>query len=206
MAETARTDTGSPNSLRWRFSLRQMFVAVAGIAILFGWVTWDGWVKSDAVAYLSIAFLASVFSRGARRAVVGACVIFVAFLFSAFLADFVFGPHCRAINPLALLVWAFVPILFLSAVVLRLYARATVWSLLGSLILIELYIAAMIIYSCGCITLFQALASEYHVLNRFPEKFPEQRWYIIAPWLLGTVAGEIIARRRKPSSGVPQEI
>jgi hypothetical protein len=66
-------------------------------------------------------------------------------------------------------------------------------------------VSASMIYSCGCTMLFQAISSEHqeHVLNFFPEKFPEQRWYVVASWLLGIAIGEIVVRVRKPSSTPP---
>ena len=91
---------------------------------------------------------------------------------------------------------------------LRLCARATAWSLVASLVMIELFITAVIIYTYGCPTLFQALTPEYRegVFHHFLTWFPEQRWYIAAPWLLGIVVGETVTRLRKPSSGASEQV
>jgi hypothetical protein len=105
-------------------------------------------------------------------------------------------------------VWIFAPLVIFSAVLLRAYIRADGWSLLGSLLLIELFIVAIIIYTYGCPMLHYALAAEYRegVFHHFLEYFPEQRWYIAAPWLLGIVVGEVIVRCRKPSSSQSERV
>ena len=191
---------------RCQFSLRRMFIATTAVAILFAFAAWGGWVKSDAVVYLAIAVLTGVFWRAARHALIGAGMILGACWLAAFLAESISHYPGRTFDPRA--VWIFAPLVFSSAALLRACARANVWSLLGSLLLIELFIVAIIIYTYGCPMLHCALAAEYRegVFHHFLECFPEQRWYIAAPWLLGIVVGEIILRRRKPSGGERQAV
>ena len=235
MATMASANKGSPNGHRWQFSLRQMFVAITGVAIVFGIAAWGGWVKSDAVAYLSIAVLAGVFSRAARQALVGACVILIVIWLTGVLANMasgvllVEGPSSEP--PLVLVTfddihpysrWLAAPILFFVAAFLRANSYIPLRALIFSLLLIELFIATVIVYSChyqyfcDYQTLFRLLTSRNHhhrvdlqefslqgcLLNRLPG----QLWYVAAPWLLGIVVGEIIMRRRKPSGGTRQEV
>jgi hypothetical protein len=197
----ASTRGPRPSDLR----LRKMLVALMAVAILFGLATWGGWVKRDAVLYLSVAVVAVVFSSAARHTLLGVWAIFMSFCLGLILADIIFGRYPVAnVNPRS--VWLFTPLLLSSAAFLRGYTRATAWSLVISLVLIELFIVAVPIYGHGCSTLFQALAPEYRekVFKSLQDLFPIQRWYIVAPWLLGIVAGEVILRRRKPSSNVSQ--
>jgi hypothetical protein len=195
-------------SRRWQFSLRQMFAAITGIAILLGCATWGGWIKSDAVVYLSIAILAGVFSRAARRCLLGACTILGTCFLVGFMSEYVFGPTGDRVGVDPRAVWTFALVSLYFAALLRVFTRATAWSLIGSLLLIELFIVAIIIYTYGCRMLHCALAAKYRegVFDHFLIWFPEQRWYIAAPWLLGIVAGEITVRRQKPSGGGGQRV
>jgi hypothetical protein len=205
-AEMAKAHTESATSLpersRRQFSLGRIFVATTAVAILISLASWGGWVKSDAVVYLSIAAVAGVFWSAARRALLGACAILGAIWLAGFFSDFVFGqPPGRFIAPPGA-IWIFEALMAALAASLRLYTRANALSLVASLMLIELLIVAIIVYTYGCSTLFQALESEHRpwVFRHFLTWFPEQRWYIVAPWLLGIVAGEILARTRKPTT------
>jgi hypothetical protein len=193
---------------RWQFTLGRMFVATTAVAVVFSLAAWGGWVKSDAVAYVAFAVLAGVFSRAARQALVGACAILAALWLTGFLADITHGLYWRAspiadINPWPL--WLAVPIIFYCAVFIRANAYATSWALIGSLVLVELFIAALIVHTCGYSTLLEALRSENreHVFREwvlqhyFPSRFYPQVCYIAIPWLLGIGLGEIVARRRK---------
>jgi hypothetical protein len=192
----------------WQFSLRRMFVATTALAMLFGLAKWGGWIESDAVVYLAIAVLAAVFWRAARQALLGACTILGAAWLVLVLSEVSFGSSSgRGCYKQG--VWIFSPLLlFSSAVFLRVVVRVPVWRLVGSLVLIELFITAIIVYTYGCSTLLQALATEYRegVVDHFLMWFPEQRWYIAAPWLLGIVVGEAVVRRRKSGGAPPQEV
>ena len=195
----------TPAPSRWQFSLRQMFAATTAVAILFGVAASGGWVQSDAVVYLAMAILTGVFWRAARHALIGAGMIVGAFCLAEWVAESI-SPSAAMFHPWV--VWIFPPLVFSSAAFLRACTRATIWSLIGSLVLIELFIVAGIIHRSGCPTLFQALTAKYRedVFNDCLDYFPGQRWYIAAPWLFGIVVGEIIARRRKPSGDEPQRV
>jgi hypothetical protein len=208
METVAAANRESPNGRRWQFSIRQMFAAITGIAILLGWASWGGWVQSDAVVYLSIAVLAGVFLRTARRCLLGACTILGTCFLVGFMSECVFGPTGDRIGVDLRAVWIFALVSLSFAVLLRVFTRATAWSLVGSLLLIELFLVAIIIYTYGCPMLHCALAAKYRegVVDHFLIWFPEQRWYIAAPWLLGIAIGEIIVRRRKPSGGGRQVV
>ena len=78
-----------------RFSLRRMLAATTGVAAVFGLAAWGGWVRSDAVAYLSIAVVAAVFSPAARRVLLGGCVILGTFWLAMVLGEIAFGPGGR---------------------------------------------------------------------------------------------------------------
>jgi hypothetical protein len=208
MATAVPANRESPKGHRWQFSLRQMFVAITGVAILLGWASWGGWVKSDAVVYLAIAVLAGVLSRAARRCLLGACTILGTCVLVGFMSEYVFGPTGDRVGVDLRAVWIFALVSLYFAALLRVFTRATAWSLMGSLLLIELFIVAIIIYTYGCPTLHCALVAKYRegVFDHFLTWFPEQRWYIAAPWLLGIVVGEIIVRRRKTSGGQRQAV
>ncbi len=185
-----------------------MFVAITAVAILFGLAAWGGWVKSDAVVYLAIAVLAGVFWRAARHALIGTVMILGALWLTAFLAELIFSPSRGGSDNLRF-IWIFTPLVLSSAVILRTWLRATAWSLIGSLVLVELFIAAVIIYLWGGSILLQTIATEYRdstFRSFLSMHFSEQRWYIATPWLLGIAVGEIIVRRRKPSGGEPQAV
>ena len=192
----AKNDPRTANK-RGQFTLCRMFVAMIAVAILFGVAAAGGWVKSDTVVYLTIAIIAGVFSRAARRALLGACTILAAFWLALFLGDMAFGLHGRSVDPRA--AWIFAGLLVAAAVFLRLCTRASALSLVASLILVELFVIAVLIYLYGCPTLFSVLTVEdrtaFFVWLRM--HFVEQRWYIAAPWLIGVVLGEIVASRQR---------
>ncbi|MFZ1934825.1 MAG: hypothetical protein WCB27_08355 [Thermoguttaceae bacterium] len=220
METTAPANRELPNGHRWQFSLRQMFVAITGVAILLGWASWGGWGKSDAVVYLSIAFSAGVFSRAARRCLVAATLLLIligstgVFPCSPFLR---ISGACATITCNVLDPWPFfvtAPAACFCTAFLRANRLISFWSLVLSLILGEWFTAAAIVYSCGYETLFQLLGfqnsdaffRELALHQCFPKRFPGQLWYIGAPWLLGIVVGEIMAQRRKPSGGERQRV
>jgi hypothetical protein len=214
----------SPASRRWQFSLRQMFVAITGIAILLGWAAWDRWVCGHAVTCLSIAFLASVFSRTARQVSAGACyVVLVIWLagvmryLTAIHFGLYFGDPDR-VRPATLCLSTLLILCF--AAFLRANRRITCWALVGSLFLIELFVAAVILDAAGQSwrgsMLFDVLRFNcadqqdqsrvdwirYILVNHLLK----QQWYIAGPWLLGIVVGGIMVRRRKPSDGGGHEV
>ena len=203
--EPIETNAATPERNRWQFSLRQMFAATTGVAVVFALAAWGGWVKSDAVVYLSIVVLAGVFSSFARRAIFGACVILGAFWLTLILVSSVLDVLPGRSLPHSLLPWMiFACLLAISATILRLYMRATAISLAASLLLAEMFTAAVVIYFYGLPTLFQALAAEnrQYVFVHFRGNFPVvEQWFIVVPWLLGIVLGELAARRRKSGSG-----
>jgi len=200
----APSNKGLPNPHRWQFSLRQMFAAITGIAIVFGLAAWGGWVKSDAVVYLSIAVLIDVLLRATRSALLGACVILGAFWIAIILPQLVFGPG----NPES--VWIFFVLTMASSGLLRMYTRASVWSLLTSLVLIEILIGAVVVYEYGCPTLFQSFAAEKraYVFQHFRDSFPSvaEHLLIAGPWLAGIVLGTIFARWRKSGNDREQPL
>jgi len=196
--EPSETNATTPDRNRWQFSLRRMFVATTAVAIVFGLAAWGGWVKSDAVVYLAIAVLAGVFWSAARRALLGACAILGAFSLGWILGAAIFGPPGHGVPPG--LLWTPAVPLAASAALMRVFTRANALSLVVSLVLIEVSFVAFIIYhDFGFSTLFQALEPEHRtvVLRVIVGFFPEQRWYIAVPWLLGIVLGEVLARHRK---------
>ena len=126
MAATPPANTGSPNDHRWQFSLRQLFAAITGIAILLGWALWGGWVRSDAVVYLSIAVLAGVFSCAARQGLIGAGAILAALWLTGVMTGVASGPsylnpsmeiRVDSLKPASL--WLTVPLVFYLAAFLR---------------------------------------------------------------------------------------
>jgi hypothetical protein len=224
MSETNEPGLLSPQHGRWQFSLRQMFAATIGIAIVFGCASWGGWVKSDAVAYLSMAVLAGVFLRGTRPCLLGACAILGIFWLTGALAGLWAGTVTVSVvssssspswqvsvsNLNLRTMWLTAPLTLYLAAYLRANSRCSFRSLVLSLALMELFIAAIIVYTCGYSTLFELLWFQNRTLffqkgllqQCFAERFSAQFWYFVMPWLLGIVFGEIIARRRKPSGGV----
>jgi hypothetical protein len=192
--------TSMPERSRWQFSLRRMFVATTAIAILLSLASWGGWVRSDAVVYLSILVLGGVFSAATRRAILGACSIVAALWLAVVFGQIAFGPASGrlGVNPESL--WIFALLLVAAATLLRLYTRTSAWPLMASLILIEMLIAAVVIYTYGCPTLFQAFSPDNrrYVLIHFRGNFPiVQQLFIVMPWLFGIVLGEVLTRRRK---------
>lgn len=193
----------------WQFSLRRMFVATTLVALVFSCAAAGGWVKSDAPVYLTIAVLAGVFWSAARRALLGAGTIFVAFWLAIIFGQIAFGPARGrfGLHPDAL--WIFVVLEVVSSVLVRRYALASAWSLLASLVVFEIFLAAeVIIYNCYCPYLFQAFAAE----NR-GRVFVELRddffvagaqlaivLFIVVPWLAGIAIAEILARAKKPTT------
>jgi hypothetical protein len=214
--------TSTPGRRPWQFSLRQMFAATTGVAILLGWAAWGGWIKSDAVVYLSVAVLAGVFSRNARQSLLGACILLAVIWLTGALNHLSriyglgcnFGPDDNELTLGALCRSAL--LVFCVAVFLRTNSHFSRRLLVASLVLIELFVAAVIIHAAGeiysCSTLYEALGfksgvssvhqsvirdhTRYYLLSRYPG----QVLYIVAPWLLGIAAGEIVARRRKSSN------
>lgn len=183
---------------RYQFGLRRMLAATMALAAVFGLAAWGGWVRSDAAVYLSIAAVAAVFSSGARRALLGACVIIGALWLAMFLGGMVFGMHGRGCDPRSF--WIFAGFLTASAVILRLYTKACVFSLVASLVLAETFAAIVIVYTYGRPTLFQAFANEdrAYVLQHLRNNFVLiQQWLIVVPWLAGIVLGWFFARNRK---------
>jgi hypothetical protein len=225
--DLASQETPTPVPPRWQFSLRQMFVATTGVAIVFGIAAWGGWVKSDAVVCLSIAVLVGVSWRPARQALVGACAIFAAIWITGFWGSMVdaldFVPSCFwfAVAVGQRTLWLSALLVFCIAVFLRGKLHTPVLTLVASLVLIELSIAAKLVCvhaSClGCFTLYQALGfvdtygddralywwSSWSVLAGY---FPVAGLHIATPWLLGIGVGEVIARRRKPSGGGAERV
>ncbi len=204
--EPIEENAATPERSRWQFSLRRMFVATTAVAVSFSLAAWGGWIKSDAVVYLSIVVLAGVFSSFARRAIFGACVILGEFWLSAILGSSFFDiPPGRSSFPGPQLFWIiFACLLAISATILRLYTRATAISLVASLLLAEIFTAAVVIYFYGLPTLFQALAAENrrYVFVHFRGNFPMvEQLFIVVPWLLGIALGEFVARRRKSGRG-----
>ncbi len=219
--DLASPQNPTPARSRWQFSLRQMFAAVTGIAILLGWAAWGGWLAGDAVVYLSIALLAAVFSRMARCCLVGACAIFIVIWTTGVwhsmedVLDYVPSHYwfMFAVGQRTLWVSAF--LLLCVAAFLRVRIRATACELIASLALAELLIAAKLVCVeasyLGCWTLPQALGfadtcggdnelyrqASWSVLRDY---FPRPGLFIAGPWLLGIVVGEIVASYREPSN------
>ena len=181
----------------WQSSLLRMFVATTLVALVFACAAWGGWVKSDAPVYLAIAVLAGVFSATARWALLGAFAILTSFWIAASLSGLIFGPNGRSLDPRS--AWIFAALLVVSAALLRVCGRSGAVPFLASLLLIELFIAAVVIYTYGHSTLFAGFATEdrQYLIQHFRRHFCEQRWYIVAPWLLGIAVGEAIGGLRK---------
>ncbi len=203
------TDLGEKNEppparSRWQFSLRRMFVATTAVAVLLSLASWGGWVKSDAVVYLSIAVLAAVFSAAARQRIWARAPFWRASCLAGILrAAFLHPAPVRGIvDPEEW--WIFSTTLVVSAGLMRTYTRASASSLLTSLALFELFMAGVAIYAYGCPTLFDALSPRHRLSLsiHFAGNFPlVEQWFIVPPWLAGIVAGEILSRRRKSGRG-----
>jgi hypothetical protein len=224
MSETNERGPLSVRSGRWQFSLRQMFVATTGVAILLGWAAWNGWGKTDAVVYLSIAILAGAFSRAARQCLLLAVIVFVELWLTGVWGHLTRGPEMGLILDYKGIwqpaLWWSALILFCLATCLRAQSRIAFWHLAASLVLVELFITAELLCaagrSCGCSDLHEALgfrnvdpsyqARTDFIWSYFSGTFYEQLMYIVAPWLFGIAVGEIIARRRKPSGDVQHEV
>ena len=186
---------------RWQFSLRRMFAATTAVATVLGLATWGGWVQSDAVVYLSMAVVAAVFSSTARRVLLGSCVILGASWLAMILGEMLFGNYGRfGVHPRSF--WIIAGFLTASAVILRRFTKAGPFSLVASLVLAEVFVAIVIVYTCGYPTLFEAFDSEHRefVLLHLRGWFPTvQQWLIVVPWLTGIVLGEVLTRRKKAS-------
>ena len=205
MSDANESEQSAPASGRWQFSLCRMFVATTAVAIVFGLAAWANFSDNIAVVCLAMTALAGVFSSSARYAIFGACIILVACCLAL-----AFGPTIDDVWPHGTVEppagWLLAIMLVMSGAGMREISGVGPWPLVASLVLVELFIVVVIIYNCGCSTLFQTLVPDHRqdVLNAFLDWFPEQRWYIAAPWLLGIAVGEIIVRRRKPSGGQGQ--
>lgn len=187
-----------PARNRHQFSLRRLFVAQTAVAAVIALAAWGGWLKSDAVVYLSLTVLAAVFSATARRALFGFCIILGSFSLASFLAEIAFEPCGRGPGPR--LFWFFSSFLFGSAIILRRWTKATAGSLIASLLLAEIFTAVVIVYIYGYPTLFQAFAREHRkaVFAFLSGQFPGiEQGLIIPPWLAGILVGEFLVRRRK---------
>lgn len=206
--DLASPENPTPTRSRWQFSLRQMFAATTGVAIVFALAAWGGWVKSDAVVYLSLAVLVGEFVRATRWALMGAGTIIGAFWLAVLLGHIIFGPGVGPHHMTPEAVWIFFVLILASSGLLRMYTNASTWSLLVSLVLIEIFIGAVVVYSYGCPTLFQAFASDNRgsVLWHFRETFPPADIHLLvaAPWLAGIIFGKIVARNRN-ASGADQK-
>lgn len=183
----------------WQCATRQILIATTGIAAVLGLAKWGGWIHSDAVVYVSMAVAATVFSAKARRTLLGACAIVGAFWLAAVLCDLQFGtPKGRFdVDPRAFQVFA--ALLTFIAMFLRRDTRATRLSLIASLLLAELFVAIVIVYTYGCPTLFEAFRSDHrqNVFKHVQSYFPGiQQIWIVVPWLVGVVLGDILARRK----------
>jgi hypothetical protein len=202
MAITPPENTPSPpERSRWQFSLRQMFAAVTGVAIVFALAAWGGWIKSDAVIYLSLAVLIGVFLPITRWALSGACATISAFWLALLLGHIFFGLGLGPLRATPESIWIFFLLIVTSSGALRVYTRVSVWSLLVSLVLIEVLIGAVVIYTYGCPTLFQAFAAEHRagVFQDLCGNFPPLGVHLLiaGPWLSGIVLGTIFLRWRK---------
>ena len=223
MAATTPTTTGPPNNHWWQFRLRQLFAAIAGIAILLGWASWGGWVNGHVVVYLSMVLLAGIYSRAARRLLMGACLVILVIWVTGVLrhlTEIHFGLYFGGdrIDPIALFVSTL--LVLCCATFLRANLRISIWALAGSLILVELFVAAAILDEGGLSfqgsRLFDVLGFNGSdqidqiradwLRQVLVDHLLKQRWYIAAPWLLGIVIGEIIVHRRKPSGGEQQRL
>jgi hypothetical protein len=221
MSETNQREQASPTRGRWQFSLRQMFAAVTGIALVLGWAKWQGQIESATTIYLSIAVLAGVFSRAARQALVGSCFVISVIWITGVLDEITIVRMgvilSQGIDPSTLL-WSTLLVLC-AATSLRANFRIGIWTLAGSFVLIELFVTAAIfdsvLRSFHLSTLNEVLGfgndRRTEIVARLfrgsmKYHFLKQRWYIAAPWLLGIVVGEVIVRRRSASESVRQEV
>jgi hypothetical protein len=142
---------------------------------------------------------------------VGAGVIIAACWLAILLGNVFFGPGPgrRPVSPES--IWICVVLITASAALLRMYSKAGIWSLLISLVLIGIVIGAAVVYSYGCPTLFQAMASKNraYVFEHFCVFFPPAAVagliLIAAPWLGGIVLGTVFNRWRK-SGNRPKEL
>lgn len=194
MGDSCPEPSPAPKAARWQFGLRQMIAATTAVAAVLSLSAWGGWIHSDAVAYLSIALVAAVFSSTARRALLGGCVIVGAFWLAMVLGHAAFGARGRGLDPRFL--WIFAVLLTPSATILRLCTKAGAVSLATSLLLSEIFAAIVIVYTYGCPTLLEAFAREnrHYVLQHLRGNFftTDQQWLIVAPWLAGIVLGEVV--------------
>jgi hypothetical protein len=206
-ADTATTDSTtkeSPNGHPWQFSLSQMFAATTGVAIMFGLAAWGGWVQTDAAAYLSIAVLLGVFLPTTRWSLLGTCAILGVYWLAIIVSTFLYGPEIVSPTSIGIVFL----LLTISSGLLRVHAHASAWSLAISLILFEVVTGAMVVYECGCPTLFQALAPGKRALvflylcsNSPPLA---DHLLVAGPWLAGIGLGTIYVRWRK-SGNRPKE-
>jgi hypothetical protein len=222
--DLASPENPTPSRSRWQFSLRQMLTAITGIAILLGWAAWDQWRCSHAVTCLSIAFLASIFSRTARRVSVGACFVVLVIWMAGvlrYLTAIHFGTLLSdpdRVDPVSLCLSTLLILCF--AAFLRANCRVRCWVLVGSLVLIELFVAAVILDAAGqsctgsasfdvlrfnCAEQRDQIRADW-IRDVLVDHLFKQGWYIAAPWLLGIVIGGIIVRRRKPSGRGGHEV
>lgn len=193
--ESSRSQKAGP----WQFGLRQMLAATTAVAAVLGLATWGGWVRSDAVAYLSVAVVAAALFAAARRVLLGGCVILGLFWLAMVLGDVVFGTGGRS-TPGRLESWLFAGFLMPSATILRRFTKAGALSLAASLVLAEVVAAIAIVYTYGCPTLFEAFdrANREFVLAHLRVWFPAVgQWLIVVPWLTGIVLGELLVRGKK---------
>jgi hypothetical protein len=196
-----------------------MFAATTAVAVVFGLAAWNGWAETDMPVYVSLVVVLAVFWRPARQALLGVCLLLIPLWITGLLGYITnFGPtivnwfSLDRFRPHAL--WISIPLACYCAAFLRANFYATARSLIGSVILIEVFIAIAIACFCGYYRMYQLIGfqnrddvyREWLLRNVFPSWFPGQLWYIAAPWLLGIVVGEIIVRHRKPSGSERQEV
>jgi hypothetical protein len=187
-----------PPLRRWQFGLRHILAATTGVAAVLGLAAWGGWLHSDAVEYLLIAVVAGVFSPTARRVLLGGCVILGVFWLAMTLGASLFGVQGRGVDPRFR--WIFAGLLTVSATLLRRYTKAGAFSLAASLLVIEVFMAVVIVYTYGCPTLFEAFGNEHrasaiqHLQSHFPTV---EQWWIVTPWAAGIVFGAFWARHTK---------
>jgi Na+/citrate or Na+/malate symporter len=215
MSEVNERGQPSPTHGRWQFSLRRMFVATTAVAVIFGLAAWKRLAQTDLPVYVSLVVVLAVFWRPARQALTGACVLLIPLGITGLLGEITdSGPTMIVLlfQPPAL--WISILLVFYGAAYLRANLYATAWSLIGSVVLIELFIAMAIACSCHYYRVYQLVGfqnrdgvyREWLLRQFFLNRFPGQLWYIVTPWLLGIVVGEIVARRRKPSGSDRQRV
>lgn len=183
---------------RWQFASRHLLAATTGVALVFGMAAWGGWGTSDAVVYLSIVVVTAVFSPTARRVLLGSLTILAAFWLADRLGAMLFGRRGRWVDPRSL--WVFAAFLAISATILVRYTKAGALSLVASLLLIEVFLAIVIVYTYGCPTLFEAFDNEHRafVLQHLQHHFlTAPHGWIIAPWFMGIGLGELWTRHRQ---------